>query len=162
MDVAGLVVAIFAALIALAALVLSKQALDWQKKQDEARVTPDVAVKVEHSVKQPPGPMTWDELAYVATITVINEGETTEYLRGLWVEAPESRPGRFEPAGFPVEGEADGDVELRPHQSEARDFDLTPALEWPGFIVRAVFASGKEFQSDPQSFNAGYIRTGRG
>jgi hypothetical protein len=87
---------IAAIVIALIALVTSRQALAWQKRQDLARVTPSVRVEFEHAAHErsqllwatadleDPRPV---PLRYLLTVNVVNEGLTTERIKRLRVES---------------------------------------------------------------------------
>jgi hypothetical protein len=147
---------IAAIVIALIALVTSRQALTWQKRQDIARVTPSVRIEFEHSA-DPQSVYVWSQamledprptpLDYRLTINVVNAGQTTERLRRMRVEAVDHSAG--------VDVTADSYEELQPRARLTYPIVLETIPKWrSGFIAIASLAGGEEVVSDVEHADA--------
>jgi hypothetical protein len=149
--VLALVVAVAGVAVGAWGVVMSKDALTWQKERDRARLTPAVRIEFEHEGEPRGGPLyapadlqdkrPWP-LSYVLRISVVNQGETTEHVKRLRIEAADQSEG----VDLALGGD---DQELRPRARLARTVDLEDVPRWgSGFIVIVSLAGGEEVKSE--------------
>jgi hypothetical protein len=159
--VIAIVIAVVSAAVAIYSAVTSKRALDWQRAQDRARVTPSVRVELEHGTEPDRGPIiTAADLQdarpfprrYRVTINVVNAGQTTERVKCIRVEAADRSDGQdLEIAG--------GDAEIQPGARFAREVPLAAIPNWQlGFIAIATLARGETFESGIEHGDSAILR----
>lgn len=149
LAILALVVAIAAVAVGAWGVMMSKQALAWQKERDRARLTPSVRIEFEHMGEPQGGPLYTaadleDErprrLFYVLRISGVNEGETTEHVKRLTIETADRKEGRSI--------EDDADWELKPRARVQTPFYLDGIPGWQsGFVAIASLAGGEEIES---------------
>jgi hypothetical protein len=153
-DVATLLVALVSAGIALYAAALSRRALAWQQDRDAERQETKVRIEFDHSAEDVPvmmfvggraGP---SMLYYQLTMSVVNDGETTEYVTGASLDAPDGSSSRdLSPYLKP-------DRELSPRGRVAIDVPSSDLSFKTGFVGVARLASGQELRSAVEHLDA--------
>lgn len=151
---------------AIEANAIADEALDHARKREDARTTPDIRVAVTHALMGARGETVGGRKAvpagYFAKVTVVNDGETTEFFRELRVERPDGHGGSWMPeattADPMIPPDAAPDVALAPHSSVVREFALSSIFDWENFVVVAVLASGRRFRSDEQVLDPDFLR----
>jgi hypothetical protein len=146
-SIAALVIAAVSGGSSFYAVVISRRALRWEQQRDQDRSEPKVTIEFAHAAELRDESMRLDiknanqpRLYYQLTINVVNSGETTEFLKTLWVEPTAGGQG--------VDYSPRADVELKPHSrwpvpiSAANIPD--PA---DGFLAIAHLAHGQEVTS---------------
>lgn len=143
--------------VAIYAALVGSGSLGWQVWRERNRLSTKIRVEFEHGT--PPRPMFVvyagdtdrrpEPLEYELTLVVINDGETTEYVRDAWIEDVAGTGGNhFDDLGD--EGQlpprARVSVSLRTHHVET-DFSA-------GFVGVARLASGRLVQSKVEHLDA--------
>jgi hypothetical protein len=137
--------------VAIYAAVVGTGSLGWQVYRERRRLRTNVRVEFEHSARsvstpmvswgdEPPGP---DPLYSELAVVIINNGETVEWVRSVWIEAAAGT------AGTNLSNEHRGDLELKPR---ARVFARVDTADLPfdpedGFYGIVRLASGEEVRS---------------
>jgi hypothetical protein len=154
LSIAALAVSLVVAVVAIYAAVISRQALAWQKQQDQARITPDVRVELEHSADPQTIPVDFLNnprpvpLEYRLTISVLNDGQRPEHLKRLRVESEDHSEGfDARPVGR--------DEEIAPRARHMNIVRLEEIPKWQdGFVAIATMAGGEEFSSPVEHADA--------
>jgi hypothetical protein len=148
LSIAALAVSLVVAVVAIYAAVISRQALAWQKQQDQARITPDVRVELEHATQAAHPLVEWvgnaqrpRALEYRITINVVNDGQRPEHLKRLWVETEDGSEGYdARPVG--------SDEVIEPRARHKSIVPLESIPNWQaGFRAIATMAGGEQFSS---------------
>jgi hypothetical protein len=154
--------------IAIYAAAVGSGSLGWQVYREINRSRTKIRVEVEHATRPRQGPfVVWggdpvdprpDPIEYELTLVVVNDGETTEFVRDLWIH----NPSRGE--GFDVGLDGDGDAELAPRSRLFQRFALEglPVDLSEGFYGQARLASGRVLQSSPERLDDGLLEHVRG
>jgi hypothetical protein len=136
--------------LAIYAAIVGTAGLGWQIWREARRLTTDVSVEFEHAAQgsrvlvanlSDPDPRP-RPIEYELSVVVVNDGETTEYVRDIWIENPTRTEGCDVSASDP-------DKELVPRgrvvaslRIEGLDLDLSM-----GFIAIVRLASGRVIES---------------
>lgn len=133
-------------------------ARQWQRERDEERRTTRVRVTFGHARTEPRQPSSagvsvlWASPNYTLTLTVINEGESTEYVTVAFIEQATDEEGRQGVRVFGDEGHEGSDPhELRPRGALRAPTDLNDdqlAFLRDGFVGIVCLGSGEEVRSD--------------
>lgn len=155
--VGGLAVATWAAWTA-------HRARQWQRAEDQRRRTPNVRVGFSHATLERPAwadprpihrrnPVGPRPLGYALDVTVINDGPTTVWIRGLYVEEAHEIDGRGTSGidlHYPFRN---GDIEIKPNQrySDRIWADSETRLDFSnGVLAKALLASGELVYSNAE------------
>lgn len=132
-------------------VVISRRALDWQKQRDAERAKPHIRVQFEHAAEvvhsyvhnlNDPDPRP-EPLFYELSVSVINDGETTEHLRSLWIESVDGVQG------LDLTKDRHADRELHPRARIAIPVKLSDVPDAErGFVAIARLAGGHEVTSE--------------
>jgi hypothetical protein len=138
--------------VAIYAAVVGTGSLGWQVYRERRRLRTNVRVEFEHSAQPVNMPMvSWgaeplgpDPLYSELAVVIINNGETVEWVRSVWIEDAAGT------AGSDLGNEHRGDLELKPR---ARVFARIDTADLPfdpegGFFGIARLASGEEVRSN--------------
>ena len=123
------------------AVVISRRALRLEERRDRERAEPKVSISFGHATALRFGDNAGeDQLYYELSINIINEGQSPEFVKTLWVEPAASGEG----------------VDYSPES----DTELTPRSRWPvlidaadiprpddGFVAIVHLACGQEVRS---------------
>jgi hypothetical protein len=144
-----------ALLVAVYAVVISRQALAHQRQQDQVRVTPTVRVELEHSADPGQPLLEWigdaprpRALDYRITVNVVNNGQRPEHLKRLRLET-EDGSGQYDarPVGR--------DEVIQPRARHQNIVPLESIPNWQaGFVAIATMAAGEEFSSPVERADA--------
>lgn len=150
LGIAALTVSAVSAAGVVYSVVVSRQALEWQRRRDAERGTPQIRVEFEHASTpmrlgfdvlddSDPRPM---PLFYELTVSVVNVGETTEHVKTLWIEQADRE------AGTDLSDQLRGDRELKPRSRVTATTELAHIPQWHrGFVGIARLAGGQEIVS---------------
>jgi hypothetical protein len=143
--------------LAIYAAVVGSVGLGWQIWREVRRTRTDIRVEIEHAAKQrrffvvvPDDPDPRPEpLEYEVSVVVVNDGETTEYVRGIYLES------RARTEGYHFGNAGEGDQVLRPRSRIADsvrlnelDFDASR-----GVVGIVELASGRSIESKLEMLN---------
>jgi hypothetical protein len=150
-SIAALAVATVGGASSAYAVVISRRVLRLEEQRDRARAESKVSISFGHATALGFGDNTAeDQLFYELTINIINEGQSPEFVKTLWVE--------------PAAGGEGMDY------SPESDTELTPRSRWPvpinaadipcpgdGFVAICHLASGQEVRSPVESLIEGML-----
>jgi hypothetical protein len=123
------------------AVVISRRALHLEERRDLERAEPRVSISFGHASAFRFGDgADEDKLYYALTINIINEGQSPEFVKTLWVEPATGGEG--------VDYSPKSDVELKPRSRWPVPIDAAdiPRAD-EGFVAIAYLASGQEARS---------------
>ena len=137
--------------LAIYGAVAATCSLGWQVWRERRRLRTRVRIDFEHGSNFVYGSDVLDRNAsgrreYVPTVVVINEGETTEYVRDVGIEIADGR-------GFGFDfGRGDGDRVLVPRGRVSHEFRLSEHpdidLEVDGFVALVRLALGLNLKTE--------------
>ena len=155
-SVGSLLVAAYAAKQSRDANTQSARALDWQQQRDLERSTPNLRLEIEHGAEQERidvgrvvgggferYPVTGEKLEYRLRVSVVNAGQTVEYLKSLWIQTADRTHGVDLTESLP-----EPDPKLTPGARVTVDPDSAAVPRGDeGFVVIARTVSGHEVES---------------
>jgi hypothetical protein len=146
LSIAALAVAALGGASSIYAVVISRRALRWEQDRNETKVT----IAFGHATNfkafarvinlNDPSPIPPEPMFYELTVSVVNSGETTEFVKTLWVEKASGGEG--------VDYSPNVDVELKPHSRWSTAIDAAELPDPEGGVVGiAHLANGTEIRS---------------
>jgi hypothetical protein len=150
-SIAALVVAAVGGGSSAYAVVISRRALSLEEQRDRERAEPKVSISFGHATALRFGDNAGeDQLYYELILNIINEGQSPEFVKTLWVEPAAGGEG----------------VDYSPES----DTELTPRSRWPvpidaadipcpddGFVAICHLASGQEVRSPVEHLIEGML-----
>lgn len=146
--------------LAIYAAAVGSASLGWQIYREIRRLKTDLRVEIEHAARPRPMYVAFgsdsdprpEPLEYELTLVVVNDGETTEYVRDAAIE------DAARTAGYDF-GDELADKELRPRnrvfaQVRVQDLEFDPSH---GFYGVARLASGREIKSRVERLDNGVL-----
>jgi hypothetical protein len=142
--------------LAIYAAIVGTAGLGWQVWREVRRLRTDIRVEFEHAAKHRQFYVAWagdpdtrpEPLQYELTVVVVNDGETTEWVREITIE------NRARTQGYEFDN-TEGDEQLEPRSRvfarervEHMDFDPSD-----GFVGTARLASGRKIESKLERLN---------
>jgi hypothetical protein len=133
------------------AVVISRRTLAWQQERDREQAEAKVSVSFGHATALRFGDeRDDDELYYELTINIVNEGQSPEFLKTLWVE-PNA-------GGCGVDYSPTSDVELRPRSRWPVRIDAADIPQADdGFVAIVHLANGQAVRSSVERLIDGML-----